>query len=90
MEIKDKFFMLRDCYNKFKDNYFDRNFTLITENNRQVQFNFRQSGLCNFFGIDESRVDDTDEMASSYHNFTTLLKNKYDYINDNRDDMFAS
>ena len=90
MEIKDKFFKLRDCYNKFKDNYFDRNFTIITENNKQVQFNFRQSGLCNFFGIDASRVDDTDEMASSYHSFTTLLRNKYDYINENRDDMFAS
>lgn len=90
MELRDKYFMLRDCYYKFMNNYFDRNFAVITESNRQIQFNFRQSKLCEFFGIDVSNVDNISEDDSSYFRFTTLLKYKYDYINRNRDDVFSS
>ena len=89
MELRDKFMKLQDCYRIFNENYFDTNFAVITENNRQVQFNFRQSKLWKFFGISKKFIKGEGFNGNDYYSFTSLLGNKYDYINAKRDDIFT-
>ena len=89
MELREKFMKLQDCYKIFNENYFDTNFAVITENNRQVQFNFRQSKLWKFFGISKKFIKGEGFRGNDYYSFTSLLGNKYDYINAKREDIFT-
>ena len=89
MELREKFMKLQDCYKIFNESYFDTNFAVITENNRQVQFNFRQSKLWKFFGISKKFIKGEGFSGNDYYSFTSLLGNKYDYINAKREDIFT-